>query len=40
MKVERLQLAGRDRTRYFIPTVICAYLATICIVLMATSLSS
>jgi hypothetical protein len=38
MKVERLQLAGRDRTRYFIPTVICAYLATICIVLMATSL--
>ena len=38
MKVERMQLAGRDRTRYFIPTAICAYLATLCIVLMATSL--
>jgi hypothetical protein len=38
MKVERMQLAGRDRTRYFIPTAICAYLAAISIVLMATSL--
>jgi hypothetical protein len=32
-----MQLGGLDRARYFVPTVICAYLALICLVLIVTS---
>jgi hypothetical protein len=34
---EHLQLAGMDRARYFAPTVICIYLAAVCVVLILTS---
>ena len=37
MKAERMQLAGLDRMRYFIPTAICLYLAVLCLVLIVTS---
>jgi hypothetical protein len=37
MTTERLQLAGADRARYFVPTAICAYLAILCVVLTVTS---
>ena len=37
MKAERLQLAGLDRARYFMPTAICLYLGTICSVLILTA---
>ncbi len=32
-----MQLGRLDRVRYFVPTVICAYLAVLCTVLMVTS---
>jgi hypothetical protein len=37
MNVERMKLTGVDRLRYFVPTVICLYLAALCAVLMVTS---
>lgn len=37
MKVERLQLVGLDRARYFMPTAICLYLGGLCSVLVITS---
>ena len=37
LKVERLQLAGMDRARYFMPTAICLYLGVLCSVLVITS---
>jgi len=37
MTTERLELAGADRARYFVPTAICAYLAILCVVLIITS---
>lgn len=37
MTVERLQLVGVDRARYFIPTALCLYLAVLCFVLIVTS---
>jgi hypothetical protein len=37
MNAERVKLTGLDRLRYFVPTAICAYLATLCIVLIVTS---
>jgi hypothetical protein len=37
MKVERLQLVGLDRARYFMPTAICLYLGVVCSVLVITS---
>jgi hypothetical protein len=35
--MERLQLVGWDRARYFMPTVICLYLTALCLVLVVTS---
>jgi hypothetical protein len=35
--VERLQLAGLDRLRYFLPTAICLYLSLVCAVLIVTA---
>jgi hypothetical protein len=37
MTTERMELAGADRARYFVPTAICAYLAILCVVLIITS---
>ncbi len=37
MTVERLQLSGADRARYFIPTTICVYLVVLCLMLIFTS---
>jgi hypothetical protein len=37
MTSERMELAGMDRARYFVPTAICIYLAGVCIVLIVTS---
>ena len=37
MNDERMELTGLDRLRYFIPTVICGYLAGVCVVLIITS---
>ncbi len=37
MTVERLQLTGADRARYFIPTTICIYLVVLCLLLIVTS---
>jgi hypothetical protein len=37
MYPERMELAGLDRARYFLPTAICVYLATLCVVLIITS---
>jgi hypothetical protein len=37
MIAERMELAGVDRVRYFVPTAICAYLAALCVVLIVTS---
>lgn len=37
MSAERLELTGVDRIRYFVPTVICIYLAALCSVLIITS---
>jgi hypothetical protein len=37
MNVKRMELAGVDRARYFVPTAICVYLAGICVLLMITS---
>jgi hypothetical protein len=37
MTAERLQLAGLDRARYFMPTAICLYLGTLCSVLILIS---
>jgi hypothetical protein len=37
MTVERLQLSGVDWARYFIPTIICLYLAFLCLVLIVTA---
>jgi hypothetical protein len=37
MSVERMQLTGVDRLRYFVPTAICLYLAAVCAVLIVTS---
>jgi len=34
---ERLELAGTERVRYFAPTAICFYLATLCAMLIVTS---
>ncbi len=35
--MERMQLGGLDRARYFVPTAICLYLSLICLVLVVTS---
>ena len=37
MTTERMELAGADRARYFVPTAICAYLSILCVVLIITS---
>jgi hypothetical protein len=37
MKAQRMELVGADRLRYFVPTAICIYLATLCAVLIITS---
>jgi hypothetical protein len=37
MDAERMQLAGWDRARYFLPTAICVYLCALCLVLIVTS---
>jgi hypothetical protein len=37
MKAERLQLAGLDRARYFMPVAICVYLGALCSILVITS---
>jgi hypothetical protein len=37
MTMERLQLVGWDRARYFMPTVICLYLTLLCLGLVVTS---
>ncbi len=37
MVAQRMQLAGLDRARYFMPTVICVYLCTLCLMLIVTS---
>jgi hypothetical protein len=34
---ERMQLEGRERWRYFVPTAICGYLAALCAALIVTS---
>jgi hypothetical protein len=37
MNVQRMMLSRLDRIRYFVPTVICVCLATLCLVLIVTS---
>lgn len=37
MALERLELGGMDRARYFAPTAICVYLAGICALLVVVS---
>jgi hypothetical protein len=37
MTLKRMELAGLDRARYFVPTAICAYLAGMCVLLIITS---
>src|SRR5208283_2872638 len=37
MNVERVELAGFERLRYFAPTAMCVYLALICLALLVTS---
>jgi hypothetical protein len=37
MNSERLHLGGVERARYYLPTAICFYLATLCLVLTFTS---
>src|ERR1700722_12811260 len=37
MNAQRMELVGAERLRYFVPTAICLYLATLCAVLIITS---
>jgi len=37
MAVEYMQLRGAERLRYFAPTMICAYVSTLCLGLLATA---
>src|ERR1700678_3710567 len=37
MNAQRMELAGAERLRYFVPTAICIYLAALCAVLIVTS---
>jgi hypothetical protein len=38
MAVEKMQLLGIERAKYFAPTAICGYLASLCIALSITSI--